>query len=324
MDRNHVTIGLPLPPSDREHYLPLTRTEYWRLTIHYFPAAAKAGLCPVPYMWMGWGEDQPQFYQPRDIEFTYAPKREDFLAVVASVPWMRTSWEKELLPLIAANQWPLVCEGHKSESVDLKLDGKTVARLDVCREYRYENRPYYLPILQTYPGGDVAQFIARHVKGEERRADATKYVEDYRNRIYERLINLNATPSNSQLMQEVGRMLAQGNFCKAPRGVLQGQTVAAITRHIASRRQRAGAVSATQPRGTIATTLLSEHDVVRVIEDVESDGYAVKKGMTGAIVSVYNSGEAYAVEISEIDDGPAVVTLQAGEVALVPGPADAT
>ena len=230
MDRNHVTIGLSLPPCDREHYLPLTRTEYWRLTIHYFPAAAKAGLCPVPYMWMGCGEDQPQFYQPRDIDFTYAPKREDFLAVVASVPWMRTSWEKELLPLIAANQWPLVCEGHKSASVYLKLDGKTVGRLEVDREYRYENRPYYLPILQTYPGGDVAQFIARHVKGEQRRAEATKYVDDYRNRIYERLIDLNATQSSSHLMQEVLKVLVQGDFCKAPQCVLPGDTKVARKR----------------------------------------------------------------------------------------------
>ena len=62
---------------------------------------------------------------------------------------------------------------------------------------------------------------------------------------------------------------------------------------------------------------LNEHDVVRVLKDVESDGYAVKKGMTGAIVSVYNSGEAYSVEIPEIEDGPAVVTLQAGDVKLV-------
>ena len=298
MDRIHANIGPRLPPSDREHYMPLTRADYWRLTIHHFPAAAKAGVCPVPYMWMGCGEGQPQFYQPRDIDFTHAPKREDFLAVVAGVPWMQTSWEKELLPLIAANQWPLVCEGHKSNSVDLKLDGRTVGRLEVCREQRYENRPYYLPILQTYPGGDVAQFIGRHVKGEEKRAAATTYVQDYRNRIYERLINLNATQSAKQLLQEVGKVLAQGHFCKALGGRLQGHTM--------------------------GTTLLSEHEVVRVVEDVESDGYAVKKGMTGAIVSVYNSGEAYAVEISEIEDGPAVVTLQAGEVELVSGPADAT
>ena len=65
-------------------------------------------------------------------------------------------------------------------------------------------------------------------------------------------------------------------------------------------------------RMAVQQAVLSEHDVVRVVQDVESDGYAVKKGMTGAVVSVYNSGEAYAVEISEIQEGPAVVTLRAG------------
>ena len=64
-------------------------------------------------------------------------------------------------------------------------------------------------------------------------------------------------------------------------------------------------------RKAVEESRLGEHDVVRVVQDVESDGYAVKKGMTGTIVSVYNSGEAYAVEISEIEDGPAVVTLRA-------------
>ena len=63
-------------------------------------------------------------------------------------------------------------------------------------------------------------------------------------------------------------------------------------------------------RKVVENALLSEHDVVRVVQDVESDGYAVKKGMRGTIVSVYNSGEAYAVEIPEIADGPAVVTLR--------------
>ena len=63
-------------------------------------------------------------------------------------------------------------------------------------------------------------------------------------------------------------------------------------------------------REAVERTVLSEHDVIRVLHDVESDGYKVSKGMTGAIVGVYNAGEAYAVEISEIGDGPAVVTLR--------------
>jgi hypothetical protein len=67
-------------------------------------------------------------------------------------------------------------------------------------------------------------------------------------------------------------------------------------------------------RKAVEDAALNEHDVIRVTHDVESDGYEVKRDMTGTIISVYNGGEAYAVEIAEIDDGPAVVTLRANEM----------
>ena len=76
----------------------------------------------------------------------------------------------------------------------------------------------------------------------------------------------------------------------------------------------AQAIPSADARKAVEQASFHEHDVVRVRKDVESDGYAVKKGMTGTIVSVYNSGEAFAVEIPEIKDGPAVVTLNAGAV----------
>lgn len=67
-------------------------------------------------------------------------------------------------------------------------------------------------------------------------------------------------------------------------------------------------------RKAVENASLGEHDVVRVTEDVDSDGYSVKDGMTGTIVSVYNAGEAYAVEIPDLAGGPAVVTLRPGQM----------
>jgi hypothetical protein len=67
-------------------------------------------------------------------------------------------------------------------------------------------------------------------------------------------------------------------------------------------------------RQAVKKVVLGEHDVVRILHDLESDGYDLKSGMTGTIVNVYNAGEAYAVEISGIEDGPAVVTLRANDM----------
>jgi uncharacterized protein (UPF0332 family) len=67
-------------------------------------------------------------------------------------------------------------------------------------------------------------------------------------------------------------------------------------------------------RQAVKQVVLGEHDVVRILHDLRSDGYDLKSGITGTIVSVYNAGEAYAVEISAVEDGPAVVTLRANDM----------
>lgn len=81
------------------------------------------------------------------------------------------------------------------------------------------------------------------------------------------------------------------------------------------RRQRAR-------RSAVTTDAPGEHDVVRVTQDVESDGYSVKKGMEGAIVSVYNAGEAFLVEIPELPGKPALVTLRPGVLQRIEASSD--
>lgn len=71
-------------------------------------------------------------------------------------------------------------------------------------------------------------------------------------------------------------------------------------------------------RPASAASPLGELDAVRVTRDTKSDGYTLKKGMTGTVVSVYTRYNPYTVkygvEISAIADGPVVATLQADEI----------
>ena len=63
-----------------------------------------------------------------------------------------------------------------------------------------------------------------------------------------------------------------------------------------------------------AASEIHEHEVVRVCRDVDVEGYSLRAGMIGAVVSVYGNGEAFAVELPELDKGSAVVTLRRGQI----------
>ncbi len=62
---------------------------------------------------------------------------------------------------------------------------------------------------------------------------------------------------------------------------------------------------------------LAEHDCVRLLVPVSEDGETVKAGSEGAIVSVYNGGEAYAVEFIDGRKIPAVITVYAAQLERV-------
>lgn len=64
---------------------------------------------------------------------------------------------------------------------------------------------------------------------------------------------------------------------------------------------------------------IQEHDMVRVRDDFEVEGYSLRAGMVGTVVSVYRDGEAFAVEFPELERGSAVVTLYRDQVELAEG-----
>ena len=71
---------------------------------------------------------------------------------------------------------------------------------------------------------------------------------------------------------------------------------------------------ARERRKALRNKPIREHGMVRVRVNVEAEGYLLRAGMIGTVVSVYRNGEAYAVEFPELERGSAVVTLYRDQV----------
>ncbi len=142
----------------------MTRTSYWRPTIHFWPRAVEAGVQPVVSHGFEGGE---QFHRPHSLDFEFAPSREEFVEIVNQVPWMQAAWSK-LLPLLGKNSWPTVGNCHKSAAVDLQDEQRRfVGRLEVCREERSVNQGYTAPFIST----EACRAVARHLR---RRTEAAE------------------------------------------------------------------------------------------------------------------------------------------------------
>ena len=72
-----------------------------------------------------------------------------------------------------------------------------------------------------------------------------------------------------------------------------------------------------RPPSAAAAQVFNEHDVVRVISNIENEGEKIAKGTEGTVVSVYRNGEAYAVEFASGQSYMAVVTVYAKQIEAV-------
>lgn len=127
----------------------ISEKAYWRLTIKFWPEAAKAGvkpcLPPKPYP----TEDEwlPNYYKPTDIDFAHPPTRADFLQLVRQTPWMKT-FERELLPVLEQNDWPMIDFAHKGSDVYLlDSEGRECGHLEIWRHFVSQNKQYVVPII---------------------------------------------------------------------------------------------------------------------------------------------------------------------------------
>lgn len=99
---------------------------------------------------------------------------------------------------------------------------------------------------------------------------------------------------------------------------LVGQFWAKASGHLflmAVARDEAGRDVRGQLRALVGASSFAEYACVRLVRDVEAEGYRLTKDMTGTVVSVYGGGEAYAVEFLGLAGGMAVVTIGAADLA---------
>jgi len=64
--------------------------------------------------------------------------------------------------------------------------------------------------------------------------------------------------------------------------------------------------------------VIKEHAIVRLTAVVNDQEGTFPVGTTGAVVSVYNGGQAFAVEVVDGLKKPAVITVLAAQVEVVP------
>jgi hypothetical protein len=181
----------------------MTRTTFWRLTIHFWPRATEAGVRPVVSHGFEAGE---QFYRPRSIDFERAPSREEFVEIVGQVPWMQAAWH-DLLPILALNQWPMIDNCHKAASVDIQdAEGRCVGRLEVCREERWLNQGYVAPFIST----EACRAVTRRLR---RPAEAAEYLDKNRPALMERVAKKGHW-TEEIVFAEMRAMLVEGGFLK--------------------------------------------------------------------------------------------------------------
>ncbi len=118
----------------------MKRTDYYSLQVSYWPHAVEAGMKPVEAV--GFPEG-PQFYRSHTFNFRRPPSRDEFLAVVAQLPWAQCWLDNGLGEDIERSDWPMVDYMHKAATSSLmNSNGQVVGELRVQREERWENDGY--------------------------------------------------------------------------------------------------------------------------------------------------------------------------------------
>jgi hypothetical protein len=70
----------------------------------------------------------------------------------------------------------------------------------------------------------------------------------------------------------------------------------------------------TENHGTILAPPIAEFEEVRVMVNVEADGYSIPENARGTVVAVYDRSAVYALELADLPGGPEVVTLRADQI----------
>ena len=190
----------------------MSYSEFWTLTVHYYPEAAKAGVRPIDKQWFS-GEHEPCHYRSRSFHFNKPPSRRDFLTMVQMTYWAYHAWKDDLLPLIESGKadWPMVDYGHKAARANIiDADGLTVGELHVDRDYQYVAEGY--DRIGIFVNCDDRNAVMNRIP-KERRDNAYIATLDAGNRIQER-ISL-ADPSKVDVRKLIRDELTRAGFFKS-------------------------------------------------------------------------------------------------------------
>jgi len=143
----------------------MQRSTIWHLTLSYWQHAIDNNVKPINKSYHFLEDPYPGYYTPRGYKFQKPPSRADFDSLVQLSPCMQI---QDYLPVIAANDWPIIETGYKAASVDLLDDQKrVVGKLEVRRQDVFQNEGYQLPDIDC---DMVNRIINRLPKGKRDKA----------------------------------------------------------------------------------------------------------------------------------------------------------
>lgn len=195
---------------------PMTRRDCFKLTIHYYPNAALAGV--HPFEPGGYPMDEnPAYYRSHTFHFAKPPSRKDFLAMCRQcLPWTHV-WENSLLPLVDKNicEWPMLTFGRKraeTSIVDengLKVGHMEVWRFDLVTAEGYDRSQINID------NNEIMSLVNRVAK--DRRVDAEAVLLRNKHRIMERISLMD--PDKVDTKDILRETLVKAGFLKARRKV---------------------------------------------------------------------------------------------------------
>lgn len=124
----------------------IQRDVIWRVTLKFWPAATTANVTPTETTLSDLltAEGNPALFYPMDFLFKRLPSKDDFKAMLDSLPWAFHLRER-LYPVIddEQNSWPLVPMTKKRQDYDFfDADGKLVGNIEVSRVDVYTGESY--------------------------------------------------------------------------------------------------------------------------------------------------------------------------------------
>lgn len=197
----------------------MSRSEFWTLTVHYYPEAVKAGVRPIDKQWFS-GEHEPCHYRSHSFHFNKPPSRKDFLRMVQRIYWAHHAWKDDLLPLIESGKadWPIVDYGHKAAQADIRdAEGKRVGHLKVDSEVMYDAEGY--DRVATFILYDDEEAVINRVP-KERRSDARIALMYAENRIQEAASLMD--PDKVDFRKLIRAELTRAGFFKSKAKAKQG------------------------------------------------------------------------------------------------------